>query len=146
MSPALMAAVALDRGDRSRLRVTKTRAGPSCDRRRPHRRRDGSIAVLLMTEPSGARLPRGKVTVLVRPRSRRAAGRHDHVVRIDAVAFVQHLAETRAGVRTCSHQSRFSPSGLAGRRSARRVVEQPEPRRCSITSGTPPARNTRTVG
>ena len=34
----------------------------------------GSMAVLLMTEPDGARLPLGNVTVLVRPRSRARSG------------------------------------------------------------------------
>ena len=34
----------------------------------------GSMDVLLMTDPSGARLPRGKQTVLVNPRSRARAG------------------------------------------------------------------------
>ena len=53
------------------------------------------MAVLLMTDPSGARLPSGKQTVDVRPRLGAHLRRHDHVVRIDAVAFVQLRAQPR---------------------------------------------------
>ena len=35
---------------------------------------EGSIAVLLITDPSGARLPVGKVTVLVNPRAAAVSG------------------------------------------------------------------------
>ena len=48
--------------------VVKTRAGPSLAIDAVGVDDAGSMAVLLMTEPSGARLPRGKETVLVRPR------------------------------------------------------------------------------
>ena len=54
------------------------------------------MAVLLMTEPSGARLPTGKQTVEVRPRSTRAVGRHDHVIGIDAVALASICGAGRA--------------------------------------------------
>ena len=71
---------------------------------------DGSIAVLLITAPSGARLPLGKHTVDVRPRARRLVGRHDDVVGIDAVAFLQQRAEPRAPLGR-------SPTGRAVRRA-----------------------------
>ena len=65
--PALMAAIVA----RS---VVKTRAGPTLRYTPSASTTLGSIAVLLMTAPSGARLPRGKVTVEVRPRSRARSG------------------------------------------------------------------------
>ena len=46
-----------------------------------------------MTQPSGARLPRGKVTVLVRPRAFALIRRHDDRVGIDLVAFLQQCAK-----------------------------------------------------
>ena len=49
--------------------------------------------MLLMTEPSGARLPRGKQTVLVTPSSPGPLGRQDHVVGIDAVALAEPLPQ-----------------------------------------------------
>ncbi len=51
------------------------------------------MEVLLTTDPSGARLPRGNVTVLVSPRAAAAWRRHDDVVRVDAVRLVEPLAE-----------------------------------------------------
>ena len=54
------------------------------------------MAVLLMTEPSGARLPTGKVSVRVSPRSAAPRRRHDHVVRIDAVLLAQNRPEALA--------------------------------------------------
>ena len=49
-----------------------------------------------MTEPSGARLPAGKVTVEVRPRRAGAVRVHDDVVGVDAVALAQGGAQARA--------------------------------------------------
>ena len=125
--------------------VVNTRAGPVLRYTPSASTTDGSMAVLLMTEPSGARLPRGKVTVLVSPRSRACVGRHDHVVGIDAVALAQQLAQPARGARSSPTSraprpaARRSRSGSPGRAARAR-------RRCSITSGTPPARKTRTVG
>ena len=54
------------------------------------------MAVLLITEPSGARLPRGNVIVLVSPAAARLLRRHDHVVGIDAVLRAQALPQRLA--------------------------------------------------
>ncbi len=47
-----------------------------------------------MTDPSGARLPRGKVTVLVSPRCLALGGRENHVVGLDSVALPQHFSQS----------------------------------------------------
>ena len=52
----------------------------------------------------------------------------------------------RARRSLASHSSSTSSQRACRRPSARRRCSRPSPRRCSITSGTPPARNTRTVG
>ena len=75
--------------------------------------------MLLMTEPSGARLPRGNVTVEVRPRSARRLGAHDDVVGIDAVALAQQARAARRRRSDLLHQSsdaaeRFAGHGQAG--------------------------------
>ena len=49
-----------------------------------------------MTEPPGARLPVGKVTVDVRPLFARGIGVHDDVIGIDAVAVAEHLTNRDA--------------------------------------------------
>ena len=51
------------------------------------------MAVAFTTEPSGARLPRGNTSVLVRPRARACVGREDDLVGDDAVPLPQELAE-----------------------------------------------------
>ena len=55
----------------------------------------GSIAVLLTTEPSGARLPAAKQTVDVSPDRASLIGGKDHVVGIDAIAIAQQLRRLR---------------------------------------------------
>ena len=104
-----------------------------------------SIAVLLMTLPPGARLPPGKQTVDVMPFSRARSG--------GEMTSSGSTPSPRAGAR----------AGVARRSLALPLVEhvvpgaaedghgaspwsRPSSRRCSITSGTPPARKTRTVG
>ncbi len=53
----------------------------------------GSIAVLLITDPSGARFPTGKHTVDVSPARPRPIRRKDHLVRIDSIALLQILLQ-----------------------------------------------------
>ena len=48
------------------------------------------MAVLLITDPSGARLPWGKVTVEVMPRGARALRVHDDGGRVDAISFLEY--------------------------------------------------------
>ena len=75
-----------------------------------------------MTEPSGARLPRGKVTVLVRPALRGSFGAHDHVVGIDAVARASNVAQPLAPLALLPPVEHL-PERLAGDGQAR-VIEQ----------------------
>ena len=83
--------------------------------------------------------------MLGQPARARGVGAHDHVVGIDAVG-------ARAAARAPRGAGRSPPTSRAPRpasrrsRSARRRCSRPMRRRCSITSGTPPARNTCTVG
>ena len=102
------------------------------------------MAVLLMTDPSGARLPRGKVTVLVSPRPRARSGSM-----MTSSGATPSAARSRSrSVRRRSqpsHQSSRRPSGSPATVSTR-SSSSPRRRRCSMTSGTPPARNARTVG
>ena len=56
--------------------------------------------MLLITEPSGARLPRGNVTVLVKPCSLRTARAHDHIIGTDAVLVEQAVAQTPCAARS----------------------------------------------
>ncbi len=97
-----------------------------------------------MTEPSGAMFPCGNVTVLVSPRARAFGG---DMITSSASTPSRSLSNSRRRVRRSerSHHSRTSPSRLplAVRASSR---NRPSVRRCSITSGTPPARNRRIVG
>jgi hypothetical protein len=51
-----------------------TRAGPRWRYTPSLSITDASMAVALMTDPPGARLPRGKTTVLVNPARRAASG------------------------------------------------------------------------
>ena len=54
------------------------------------------MAVLLITEPSGARLPCGKVTVGGETGAGGAGRVHDHIAWIDAVTLLQYAAQLRA--------------------------------------------------
>ena len=69
-----LAARALDRGDRVPLAREDARAARRAGRRRRRRATRGSIAVLLITLPPGARLPSGKQTVEVMPFARARSG------------------------------------------------------------------------
>ena len=73
-------------------------------------------------------------------------GRHDHVVGIDAVAARAAAGEAAARRSDVSHAVQLLVERDAARPSARACRAGPARRRCSITSGTPPARNTCTVG
>ena len=97
------------------------------------------MAVLLMTEPCGARFPRGKQTVLVRPSSRGPLGRQDHVIGIDAVALPEPSAQGLRAAGEASHQASDSPSVRPLTVSAS-SSSRPSRADRSITSGTPPAR------
>ena len=96
-----------------------------------------------MTEPSGARLPRGNVVVEVKPRSRALSG---DMMTVSASTPSRSLSCALSSRRRSdvSHQSSTSSNGcpLAVRQSR---CKRPSFRRCSMTSGTPPARKTRTV-
>ena len=54
------------------------------------------MAVHLMTEPCGARLPMGKQMVEERPLRAGAIGRHDYIVGIDAVLLAEGAAQGMA--------------------------------------------------
>ena len=121
-----------------------TRAGPRCLKTWSSPTTDGSRAVALMTDPSGARLPTGKTTVLVRPACRAASG---PMITSSGETAAPAASRARAAPRRslCSHQSSVtsSVSPVAVRTSP---CSRPMRRRWSMTSGTPPARNTCTVG
>ena len=72
-SPAWMLSC-LDRGDRRRLADEHLRRAGEAVTRRPASTTDGSIAVLLITAPSGARFPAGRHIVDARPRFAAASG------------------------------------------------------------------------
>ena len=93
---------------------------------------------------------RGEVAARESRRSRssrapRPARRHDDFVRIDAVACSASRLRTRFRRSDLAHQSRTDPSGSPATVRALRS-SNPKSRRCCITSGTPPAKNTRIVG
>ena len=75
---------------------TKTRALPVLRYTPSSSTTVGSMAVDLMTEPWGARLPRGKVTVLVRPFDCGAVGGHDDVVGVYSVDVAEVVAHVLA--------------------------------------------------
>src|SRR6185369_15647298 len=100
-----------------------TRAGPVLRYTPSASTPDGSMAVLLITAPSGARLPRGNVTVLVRPRSR-ARRIHDDVVRVHAVLLHQTLAQ-RGASRGALPPVERPAEGLAGHGQAALVEQAP---------------------
>ena len=131
----------------SRSVVNTLRGAALCDRRHRRRSPSGSIDVDLITEPSGQRFPDGKQTVLVRPRLR---------------------AQVAGGMITSSGSTTIgSPQGVHGKPQSTitmvPLIQKFIPRhpadsfrlalsairvhvRCHATSGTPPARNIRTVG
>ena len=102
------------------------------------------MAVLLITAPSGARLPRGNVTVLVSPRERARSG---SMITSSAATPSMAASRSRNACRRSDacHQSRTAPSRSPLTVSAS-SSSSPSRRRWSMTSGTPPARNARTVG
>ena len=100
--------------------------------------------MLLTTEPSGARLPSGKADGARHAEARRPLGREDDLVGVDAVALDQELAHARAPVAALPPVEHVAERAAVHREGIE--PQQPESRRWSITSGTPPARNTRTVG
>ena len=132
---ARLNAPVLDRGNRVRLGDEDARqAGEAVDAVR--RRTDGSMAVLLMTDPSGARFPTGAQT------SRSFRARRP-----------PRAPEITSSGSTPSRSSSCWQPGPAGRRfplvqlfaeceaaDGQRIRgSSPARRRCSMTSGTPPA-------
>ena len=83
------------------------------------------MAVLLITDPSGARLPRGNVIVLVSPRARACSG--DMITSSGSTPSCARSRSRRARRRSeLSHQSSVRPSELArGREHAE--IEEAEP-------------------
>ena len=121
-----------------------TRAGPICRYTLSASVTVASMAVALMTEPSGAMLPTGNTTVLVSPARRAASG--DMITSSGETAAPEARRPRAASRRSLtSHQSSVlsSVSPVAVMTSP---CSSPIRRRCSITSGTPPAMNTCTVG
>ncbi len=101
------------------------------------------MAVLLMTEPSGARLPTGKQIVEVSPRDRAQSG--DMMTSPGSMPSCSvRLRRSSCRRSLCSHQSRHAPS-VSPETVVTLVSSKPTRRRWSITSGTPPARKTCTV-
>ena len=102
------------------------------------------MEVLLITEPSGARLPCGKHTVEVRPRCAGHVRAHDYVVRIDAIPLAQPLAQSRAAfglLPPIEHRAqRFARDRERGWYRAVRPAAD-----AASLPGTPPAWNTCTV-
>ena len=95
-----------------------------------------------MTEPSGARLPRGNVIVLVSPRARACSGDM-----ITSSGSTPSCARRRSR-RTRAALGALPPVERRARAARRMAVRQPSSRRpsrrrWSITSGTPPAMKTR---
>ena len=96
-----------------------------------------------MTDPSGARLPKGKHTVGVKPRERARSG--VIITSPGSIPSCRCSVWRNARRRSlCSHQSRHAPS-VSPLTVFTVVSSRPARRRCSITSATPPARNTCTV-
>ena len=75
--------------------LANTRAGPVSRYTPSSSRARGSMAVLLITLPPGARLPSGKQTVDVIPLAPRPIGRADDVVRIDPVRLEEAGSQPR---------------------------------------------------
>ncbi len=101
------------------------------------------MAVALITEPSGARLPTGNTTVLVRPRARARSGSMITSSGGTPSAAQAAWAAARRGLscQASSTSPRVRPLTVRAP-----VCSRPARRRCSITSGTPPAANTWMVG
>ena len=102
------------------------------------------MEVLLMTAPSGAMLPRGKVTVLVRPRAFALSGGR-MTSSGETPSIFSSSSRKRARRWLVSHCARTSPRGTEETDRTDRS-RRPSARRWSMTSGTPPAMKTRTVG
>ena len=102
--------------------------------------------MLLITDPSGARLPTGKHMVDVRPRQDAASG--DRITSSGSTpsrSRKQRCVEPRAALGALP-RVQLLVEGHAFRGEDTDVSRRPARRRWSITSGTPPARNTWTVG
>ncbi len=137
MSPAFMARIAWDS-------VVNTRAGPILRYTPSLSSSVGSMAVLLTTEPSGERLPWGKVIVLVKPHFRARSG---FIITSSGSTLSFSYSNFR---NLCRRSDVFHQSSISPRLLPETVTtfesSKPSCLRCSITSGTPPARKTRTVG
>ncbi len=117
----------------------KTRAGPVLRYTPSESTTRGSIAVLLITEPSGREVAAGEADGAGDAEFPARCGREDHVVRIDAIARREAVGGgPRGGAispTTPAHRRAYSPATVRTLRSSRSMS-----RRRSITSGTPPAR------
>ena len=98
------------------------------------------MAVALMTEPCGARLPSGNTVVLVSP-PRRAASGAMITWSGSMAAAAASLARAARRRSLDSHQSSVT-SSVSPVAVSTLPFSRPMRRRCSITSGTPPAMNT----
>ena len=101
------------------------------------------MAVLLMTEPSGVRFPTGKQTVEVSPRARARSGPIMTSSGSMPSSSRNRLRSTWRRSLSC-HQSRHA-SRVSPLTVRTLVSNKSAARNSSITSGTPPARNTCTV-
>ena len=88
-----------------------------------------------MTDPSGARLPRGKVTVLVSPRILCSIRIQNHFVWRNVIFILQCLGGRVSRRRSeAAHQSRLLPS-VSPVAVSTSSLRHPNSRRWSITSG-----------
>ena len=97
------------------LRARRRRRAPGRDAetRRSASTTDGSIAVALITDPSGARLPDGKHNGAREPGAPRRVRAHDHVVRLRPARPTRAARAPRAGARS-------TPTSRASCRACRR--------------------------
>ena len=102
-----------------------------------------SMAVLLTIAPSGARFPFTYVTVLVSPLLLACSGlmmTSSGSTRSSATSRSRSARRRSEASHKSSARSNGSPKAVSALPSS-----NPSRRRCNITSGTPPARNTRRV-
>jgi len=119
---------------------TRRAAGPrSCGRRRRRRRRTDRSRSNLMTEPSGARLPRGKRhgAGQAPPRGARAVGIHDDVLRRDGRRRAAGRSRRAVGAARSSPTSPARGPASPPLDRQRRLLEQTE---ASAGAASPPAR------
>jgi hypothetical protein len=132
------------KGDRKGLdRELQGLSGPTCRYTPFLPISPGSMAVLLMTYPSGAILPTGKQTVEVSPRDFARLGAMMTSSGLIPSCSRRFFLNVYRRALSC-HQSR-QVSSVAPATVFPLVSRRPARRRCSMTSGVPPARKTCTV-